>query len=55
MKTLKSITAALLIALSFSAFAADSPKNEKLEMNYALKTYIDAITLGKINALPEVH
>ncbi len=54
MKTLKTLTAALLIAFSFSAFAADGSKSEKLEMNYALKTYIDALTRGKIAPLDEV-
>ena len=54
MKTLKTISAALLMALSFSAFAADESKLEKLEMNYALKTYIDAVAHGKISGLSEV-
>lgn len=54
MKTLKTITAALLIAFSFSSFAADGTAKEKLEMNYALKTYIAAVTEGKITPLPEV-
>ncbi len=54
MKTLKTITAALLITISFSAFAADGKKSEKREMNYALKTYIDAMAEGKLAALPEV-
>ncbi|MES2873937.1 MAG: nuclear transport factor 2 family protein [Bacteroidota bacterium] len=54
MKTLKTITAALLIAFSFSSFAADGTAKEKLEMNYALKVYIDAFTVGKIAPLPEV-
>ncbi|MGV3686410.1 MAG: nuclear transport factor 2 family protein [Daejeonella sp.] len=54
MKTLKSIAAALLIAFSLSSFAADGTAKEKLEMNYALKTYIEAVTVGKITALPEV-
>ncbi|WP_411273260.1 nuclear transport factor 2 family protein [Daejeonella sp.] len=54
MKTLKTITAALLIAISFSAFAADGTAKEKLEMNYALKVYIEAVTDGKIAPLPEV-
>lgn len=54
MKTLKTLTAALLITLSFSAFAADGSKAEKLEMDYALKTYIDALTKGKISPLAEV-
>ncbi len=54
MKTLKTITAALLIAFSFSSFASDGTAKEKLEMNYALKTYIAAVADGKIAALPEV-
>lgn len=54
MKTLKTITAALLITFSFSAFAADGTAKEKREMNYALKTYIEAITKGKIADLAEV-
>ena len=54
MKTLKTLTAALLITLSFSAFAADGSKAEKLEMNYALKTYIEAVTQGKIGSLIDV-
>ena len=54
MKTLKTITAALLIAFSFSSFAADGTAKEKLEMNYALKVYIEAVTDGKIAPLQEV-
>jgi len=54
MKTLKSITAALLIVLSTSAFAKDDTKLEKLKINYALKTYVDAFTHGKIEGLAEV-
>ena len=54
MKTLKTLAAALLVTLSVSAFAADGSKSEKLEMNYALKTYIDALTRGKIAPLDEV-
>lgn len=54
MKTLKTIAAALLIAFSFSSFASDGTAKEKLEMNYALKIYIQAVTDGKIAALPEV-
>jgi len=54
MKTLKTITAALLIAFSFSAFAADGTAKEKREMNYALKTYIEAVNEGKIGTLSEV-
>lgn len=54
MKTLKTFTAALLMVLSFSAFADDDKNSEKLKMNYALKTYIDAVAHGKIQNLPEV-
>ncbi|MEJ7693910.1 hypothetical protein [Daejeonella sp.] len=54
MKTLKTIAATLLIAFSFSSFAADGTAKEKLEMNYALKTYIAAVTEGRIAPLPEV-
>lgn len=55
MKTLKTFSAALLMLLSVSAFAADgSKKEEKLGMNYALKTYIDAVAHGKIGSLEEV-
>ncbi len=54
MKTLKTLTATLLIILSFSAFADDTSKNEKLDMNYALKTYVDAVAHGKIKGLEEV-
>lgn len=54
MKTLKSITAALLIVLSTSAFAKDDTKAEKLNISYTLKTYIDAIAHGKVEGLTEV-
>lgn len=54
MKTLKTLTATLLIILSFSAFADDTSNNEKLNMNYALKTYVDAVAHGKIKGLEDV-
>ena len=54
MKTLKSITAAFLIVLSTSAFAKDDTKLEKLNINYALKTYVNAVTHGKIEGLADV-
>lgn len=54
MKTLKTLTASLLVILSVSAFATTKPGNEKLEMNYALKIYIDAIAHGKVKPLAEV-
>jgi hypothetical protein len=54
MKTLKTLTAALLIALTSSAFAADDIKKEKLQLNYTVQTFIDAVSHGKINDLSEV-
>ncbi|HXI01505.1 MAG TPA: nuclear transport factor 2 family protein [Sphingobacteriaceae bacterium] len=54
MKNLTTLTAALLMVLSFSAFAADESNNQKLNMNYALKTYMDAVTHGKISGLSEI-
>ena len=54
MKTLKTIATAFLIALSLSSFAEDGTAKEKLEMNYALNAYIQAVTDGKIGGLLEV-
>lgn len=54
MKTLKTIAAGLLVVLATSAFASDDTKSEKLNINYALKAYIDAVAHGKINGLNDV-
>lgn len=54
MKTLKTITAAVLTVVSFSAFAANEIRNDKLKLSYPAQTYVDAMAHGKINALPEV-
>lgn len=54
MKTLKTLTAAVLIVISTSAFANDIEKNEKATINYTLQKYIGALSYGKINGLSEV-
>ena len=54
MKTLKTLTVAVLIALSFSAFANNQTGNEKLKLNYALQAYIDAMSFGKINGFADI-
>ncbi len=54
MKTLKTLTAAFLIVLTGSAFASDEIKEEKLQLNYTLQTFIDALSHGKIDDLPEI-
>lgn len=40
--------------ISLSAFAEDETNSEKLKMNYTVKTYIDAVTHGKVKDLAEV-
>ncbi|WP_374164958.1 nuclear transport factor 2 family protein [Arcticibacter sp. MXS-1] len=46
MKMIKTITAALLIAVSASAFANDGISSAKYKMNIAVDNYIDAISRG---------
>jgi hypothetical protein len=53
MKTLKSITLALVLLLSFGAANAAS-KAERLSKNYAINTYIDAMSRGKLQGLNDV-
>lgn len=55
MKALKTIIFAFCITFSFGAFSKDDgAKDQKLSMNYAVQTYIDAITQGKVKSLGEV-
>lgn len=53
MKTIKLLSAAILIAFSFS-FITQEPDAEKLRMDYAVKAYIDAISSGKVKAFAEI-
>lgn len=56
MKTLRTITAALLTVISFSAFASNENgmRNDKLKLSYPAQTYVDAVAHGKVSALPQV-
>ncbi len=56
MKTLKTITAALLTVISFSAFAVNENgiRNDKLKLSYPAQTFVDAVAHGKVDALPQV-
>jgi len=55
MKTLKSILAACVLTLfAVASFAKDEPVSQKLSMDFALKTYIDAISSGKIKPFAEI-
>jgi hypothetical protein len=51
MNTLKTLTAALFTVFSFSAFASDDAIVERLKLNYAVQTYIDAISHGKVKEI----
>lgn len=54
MKTLQTLTAAFLITISMSAFAAGEPNSKRFVMTYVVETYIDAMTNGDIKELPSV-
>jgi hypothetical protein len=53
MKTLKTIIAALLVVLTFGAAKANTIYNndDKTSLNYAVNTYIDAISNGHVKEL----
>jgi hypothetical protein len=54
MKTLQTLTAALIMFLSFNSFAADDLKSERLKMNYTIQTYIDATSYGKVKDIANI-
>lgn len=54
MKTLKTLTAALLIVLSANAFARDDSKSAKMRMDYAINTYVEAVSNGHMKDLPAI-
>lgn len=55
MKTLKSIILGLALLVGCSAAkATDTPSPEKLTKNYAINTYIDAVSRGKIAGMNDV-
>jgi hypothetical protein len=54
MKTLQTLTAALLMFLSFNSFAADDLKSERLKMDYTIQTYIDATSYGRVKNLVNI-
>lgn len=43
-----------MATISLSAFADDDTNSEKLKMDYTVKTYIDAVTEGKVKELASV-
>lgn len=54
MKTIQTLLAATFMVLSLNSFAIEDPKSQKLGMDYALKTYIDAIASGKVKGFAEI-
>lgn len=54
MKTLRILTAVMMTVISLSAFAKDEKSSEKLKMDYTVKTYIDAVTQGRVSELASV-
>ncbi|MGI4021968.1 MAG: nuclear transport factor 2 family protein [Janthinobacterium lividum] len=55
MKTLKTIFIALLVTLTFTAAKADRPNiKERLTLRYAITTYVNAFTHGKVGSLAEI-
>ncbi|MGV3706541.1 MAG: nuclear transport factor 2 family protein [Arcticibacter sp.] len=54
MKTIKLLTTAFLFIISLSSFGKDENNTEKLKMDYAVKTYIEAVTHGKVKGLSDV-
>lgn len=54
MKTLKTLLAGSFILISMTTSASTTPDAYKLTMDFALKTYIDAVTQGKIKGFAEI-
>ncbi len=56
MKTSNIFLSLIFVASSLSLFANtdEGKKSQKLSMNYAVQTYIDALTVGKVSDLSEV-
>lgn len=54
MKTLTTLTAAVLIFLSFNAFASKDLQNERLKIDFTIQTYINAICNGESTGFSDV-
>lgn len=54
MKTLTTLTAALLTFFSFSAFASDDVNAEKTKIDQTVNSYIAAVAQGKIKPLQDL-
>jgi len=54
MKTLNSIFAALLISILFTTVGYAKVDKGYLTMDYAIKTYVEAVTMGKVKGVEEI-
>lgn len=54
MKTLKTLTAALLVILSTSAFANKKKNNEKLLVDYTIKRFVSAVSYGDVKGISNI-
>lgn len=54
MKTLKTIVLGMAMVACFGMASAKNHDNDKLTKNYAINTYIDAMTRGRLSGLNDV-
>lgn len=54
MKTLKTIVLGLALVIGFGTAKANIPTDKKLTQNYAINTFIDAMTRGKLDGFNDV-
>ncbi|WP_242691449.1 nuclear transport factor 2 family protein [Desertivirga arenae] len=54
MKTLKTLLTAFLMVITIGTFADELNTSNKLSIDYALKSYLDAVSEGKIKGFADV-
>ena len=54
MRTLKTIVLGLALVIGFGTAKANIPNDKKLTQNYAINTFIDAMTRGKLDGFNDV-
>ena len=54
MKTLKTMMLGLVLVAGFGIAKANTPNDKKLTQNYAINTFIDAMTRGKLDGFNDV-
>ncbi|WP_207421267.1 nuclear transport factor 2 family protein [Desertivirga brevis] len=54
MKTLKTLLTAFLMVITIGAYADELNTSNKLSIDYALRSYLDAVSEGKIKGFAEI-